>query len=52
RDPKAVITKDENLSWEHFNEAAPHMIAAMKQHEWPEDRVTMHIQFWTVLQNH
>ncbi|KAG1719691.1 hypothetical protein EDB19DRAFT_1608725, partial [Suillus lakei] len=29
RDPKAVITKDENLSWEHFNEAAPHMITAM-----------------------
>ncbi|KAG0691949.1 hypothetical protein DFH29DRAFT_1009751 [Suillus ampliporus] len=52
RDPKAVITKDKNLSWEHFNKAAPCMIMAMKQHEWPEDRVTMHIQFWTVLQNH
>ncbi|KAG1749064.1 uncharacterized protein EDB91DRAFT_832012 [Suillus paluster] len=52
RNPKAVITKDENLSWEHFNEAAPQMIMAMKQHEWPEDRVTMHIQFWTALQNH
>ncbi|KAG0693053.1 hypothetical protein DFH29DRAFT_881768 [Suillus ampliporus] len=44
RDPKAVVTKDKNLSWEHFNEAAPHMITAMKQHEWPEDRVTMHIR--------
>ncbi|KAG2088847.1 uncharacterized protein F5147DRAFT_587454 [Suillus discolor] len=52
RDPKAVITKDENLSWEHFNEAAPCMITAMKQHEWPEDRVDMHIKFWTALQNH
>ncbi|KAG2139254.1 hypothetical protein DEU56DRAFT_871127 [Suillus clintonianus] len=38
RDPKAVVTKDENLSWEHFNEAAPRMITAMKQHGWPEDR--------------
>ncbi|KAG2153842.1 hypothetical protein DEU56DRAFT_951233 [Suillus clintonianus] len=43
RDPKAVFTKDENLSWEHFNEAAPRMITAMKQHEWPEDRVTQAI---------
>lgn len=52
RDPKAVITKDENLSWEHFNEAALCMITAMKQHEWQEDRINMHIQFWTALQNH
>ncbi|KAG1901002.1 uncharacterized protein F5891DRAFT_979891 [Suillus fuscotomentosus] len=52
RDPKAVITKDKNLSWEHFNEATPCMITAMKQHEWPEDRINMHIQFWTALQNH
>ncbi|KAG1906131.1 uncharacterized protein F5891DRAFT_919798, partial [Suillus fuscotomentosus] len=51
-DPKAVITKDENLSWEHFNEAALRMITAIKQHEWPEDRINMHIQFWTALQNH
>ena len=52
RDPKSVVTKDENLSWEEFNEAAPRMITAMKQHEWPEDRVLMHVQFWTALQNH
>ncbi|KAG0704008.1 hypothetical protein DFH29DRAFT_802590 [Suillus ampliporus] len=51
-DPKSVVTKDENLSWEEFNEAAPHMITAMKQHEWPEDRVKMHVQFWTALQSH
>ncbi|KAG1871723.1 hypothetical protein DFJ58DRAFT_890295 [Suillus subalutaceus] len=25
RDPKAQIIKDENLTWEQFNEAAPHM---------------------------
>ncbi|KAG0697081.1 hypothetical protein DFH29DRAFT_984417 [Suillus ampliporus] len=33
RDPKSVITKDKNLSWEQFNEAAPRMITAMKQHD-------------------
>jgi ribosomal protein S15P/S13E len=52
RDPKSVITKDENLSWEEFNEAAPRMITAMKLNDWPEDRVLMHVQFWTALQNH
>ena len=52
RDPKLVVTKDENLSWEEFNQAAPRMIMAMKQHEWPEDHVLMHVQFWTALQNH
>ncbi|KAJ8591406.1 hypothetical protein M405DRAFT_722044, partial [Rhizopogon salebrosus TDB-379] len=29
RDPKSAITKDENLSWEEFNQAAPRMITAM-----------------------
>ncbi|KAG0703489.1 hypothetical protein DFH29DRAFT_1042466 [Suillus ampliporus] len=38
RNTKSVITKDENLSWEQFNKAAPRMINAMKQHEWPKDR--------------
>ncbi|KAG1725132.1 hypothetical protein EDD22DRAFT_932971 [Suillus occidentalis] len=38
RDTKSTITRDENLSWEQFNEAAPRMIIAMKQHEWPKDR--------------
>jgi len=52
RDPKSAVTKDENLSWEEFNQAAPRMIIAMKQHEWPEDRVSMHVQFWTALQTH
>ena len=52
RDPKSAVTKDENLSWEEFNQAAPRMIIAMKQHEWPEDRISMHVQFWTALQTH
>jgi hypothetical protein len=52
RDSKAVVTKDENLTWEDFNEAAPRMILAMKQQDWPEDRINMHISFWTALQNH
>jgi hypothetical protein len=49
---KTVITKDKNLSWEEFNEAAPCMINAMKQQEWLEDRINLHISFWTALQNH
>jgi hypothetical protein len=45
RDPKAQIIKDENLTWEQFNEAAPRMIALMKENDWPDDRVDMHISF-------
>ncbi|KAG2096075.1 uncharacterized protein F5147DRAFT_716935 [Suillus discolor] len=53
KDPKsAPIVKDENLSWENFNEAAPCMIASMKLHDWPDDRVDMHIQFLCALQSH
>ncbi|KAG2147963.1 hypothetical protein DEU56DRAFT_730301, partial [Suillus clintonianus] len=53
KDPKAaVVTKDENLTWEEFNEAAPRMINFMKMHNWPNERVTMHIQFWLALQTH
>ncbi|KAG0706436.1 hypothetical protein DFH29DRAFT_980475 [Suillus ampliporus] len=47
RDPKAVVTKDKNLSWEHFNEAAPHMITAMKQHE--ANNVGFGISQWAAL---
>ncbi|KAG2127656.1 uncharacterized protein EDB93DRAFT_1269939 [Suillus bovinus] len=52
RDPKVQIVKDENLTWEQFNEAAPHMITLMKENDWPEDRMNMHITFWSALQNH
>lgn len=53
KDPKsAPIVKDENLSWENFNKAALRMITSMKLHDWPDDRVDMHIQFWCALQSH
>ncbi|KAG2148160.1 uncharacterized protein EDB93DRAFT_1085123 [Suillus bovinus] len=52
RDPKAQIVKDENLTWEQFNEAAPRMIVLMKENDWPDDRVAMHVSFWSALQNH
>lgn len=48
----APVVKDENLTWEEFNEAAPRMILSMKMHDWPDDRVDMHVQFWTALQSH
>lgn len=53
KDPKAApVVKDENLSWEEFNEAAPRMITMMKLYDWPNDRTDMHIQFWSALQTH
>ncbi|KAG1867123.1 hypothetical protein C8R48DRAFT_704315 [Suillus tomentosus] len=53
KDPKAApVVKDENLTWEEFNEAAPRMISMMKVYDWPEDRILMHVQFWSALQSH
>jgi hypothetical protein len=52
QDPKAQIVKDENLTWEQFNEAAPRMVTLMKENDWPDDRINMHISFWSALQNH
>lgn len=52
KDPKSAVTKDENISWEEFNESTPRMISAMKVHDWPQDRIDMHIQFWSALQTH
>jgi hypothetical protein len=51
-DPKAHILKDEDLTWKQFNEAVPHMIGSMKENDWPEDRVDMHVAFWSALQNY
>ncbi|KAG0707219.1 hypothetical protein DFH29DRAFT_871789 [Suillus ampliporus] len=53
KDPKAPpVTKDEHLTWEEFNEAAPHIVMFMKMHDWPDDRVNMHIKFWMAIQAH
>ncbi|KAG1718305.1 hypothetical protein EDB19DRAFT_1920878 [Suillus lakei] len=53
KDPKAApVTKDEHLTWEEFNEAAPRIVTFMKMHDWPDDRVNMHIQFWMAIQAH
>ncbi|KAG1898296.1 uncharacterized protein F5891DRAFT_955796 [Suillus fuscotomentosus] len=53
KDPKAApVVKDENLSWEEFNEATPRMITMMQLYDWPDDQTDMHIQFWSALQTH
>lgn len=53
KDPKAMpVIKDEHLSWEEFNEVAPRMVTSMRQYDWPEERVKIHIQFWYALQVH
>ncbi|KAG1901671.1 uncharacterized protein F5891DRAFT_1187126 [Suillus fuscotomentosus] len=52
RDPKVHMLKDENLTWEQFNEAAPCMISVMRENDWLDDRIDMHVAFWLALQNH
>ncbi|KAF8835960.1 hypothetical protein BDN67DRAFT_958557 [Paxillus ammoniavirescens] len=50
--PSPSFVADEDLSWEQFGEATPRMVLAMKNHDWPEDRVDMHIIFWSAIQTH
>ncbi|KAI6016681.1 hypothetical protein PISMIDRAFT_84510, partial [Pisolithus microcarpus 441] len=49
---KSTIIKDEDLTWEQFGEASVHFLEAMREHDWQEDRVEMHVKFWTTLENH
>ena len=52
RSSKDSISKDEDLSWEEFLEAAPRMINFMRISEWPESHVNMFVEFWSNLQTH
>ncbi|KAI5988131.1 hypothetical protein EDC04DRAFT_2588829, partial [Pisolithus marmoratus] len=49
---KGLITKDEDLSWEEFSEAAHQLTTAMRENDWPEERVDSHIKFWLALKSH
>ncbi|KAI5985680.1 hypothetical protein F5J12DRAFT_729011 [Pisolithus orientalis] len=51
RDKSSVI-KDEDLTWEQSREATIHLISAMKEHDWEEERIDMHIDFWTAIEAH
>ncbi|KAI6004431.1 hypothetical protein F5J12DRAFT_722172 [Pisolithus orientalis] len=51
RDKSSVI-KDEDLTWEQFREVALCMIDVMRDHDWPEESIKMHIDFWTAIKSH
>ncbi|KAF8802921.1 hypothetical protein BYT27DRAFT_7260679, partial [Phlegmacium glaucopus] len=51
RDGNGVID-DKDISWEDFCQAAPQMIVAMEEADWPQDRVVMLAKFWGNLQIH
>ncbi|KAF8802318.1 hypothetical protein BYT27DRAFT_7215415 [Phlegmacium glaucopus] len=46
------VVDDKDLPWEDFCQAAPRMIVAMEEADWPQDRVTMLAKFWGNLQVH
>ena len=46
------VTDDRNILWEDFCQAAPRMIVAMEEADWPHDRVDMMAKFWGNLQVH
>ena len=45
-------TEDRNILWEDFCQAAPRMIVAMEEADWPQERVAMLAKFWGNLQIH
>ena len=47
-----AVTDDKNILWEDFCQAAPRMILAMEEADWPQDRVQMIAKFWGNLQVH
>jgi hypothetical protein len=48
----ATVTEDKNILWEDFCQAAPRMIVAMEEADWPQERVAMLAKFWGNLQVH
>ena len=46
------IIEDSKLSWDKFCIAVPHMILAMSRAEWPPNRITMMMEFWSNLNMH
>ena len=52
RNRKEGVTKDDDLTWEEFLEAAPRAINFMSIAGWPEDHVRMFVEFWSNLQKH
>ena len=48
----SYVTEDRNILWEDFCQAAPHMIVAMEEADWPQEHVAMLAKFWGNLQIH
>lgn len=48
----SAVTDDKNILWEDFCQAAPRMIVAMEEADWPSERVSMLAKFWGNLQIH
>ena len=46
------VVEDKNILWEDFCQAAPRMIVAMEEADWPQERVAMLAKFWGNLQIH
>ena len=48
----STVIEDRNILWEDFCRAAPRMIVAMEEADWPQERVSMLAKFWGNLQIH
>ncbi|KIK34772.1 hypothetical protein CY34DRAFT_97340 [Suillus luteus UH-Slu-Lm8-n1] len=50
--PSASVIADHNLSVVDFAQAIPRMIAALEEHDWPNQHVTMLAHFWGAITLH
>ena len=49
---KKYKVRDEVLPWEEFSQANYRMLGAMRQQEWPDNRLKMVRDFWVTLETH
>ncbi|KAG1809147.1 uncharacterized protein BJ212DRAFT_1279844 [Suillus subaureus] len=47
-----TVISDDDLLFEEFCQACPHMLTIMEETDWPEDRIRMMAKFWRNIQVH
>ncbi|KAF8131387.1 hypothetical protein EV363DRAFT_1165481 [Boletus edulis] len=49
---KQNVIKDKDLTWQQIDEATHHILTAMNECGWDDQRIQVHLQFWLALGTH
>ncbi|KAI9574137.1 hypothetical protein HD554DRAFT_2165639 [Boletus coccyginus] len=52
KDDTYKLIANEDLAWEDFLEATPHIVISMRDNNWADDRIQMFVDFWTAIHRH